>query len=160
MREYKVWNRAKTVLITIAVIAACLTLSLSLYLKSYVAPTNPVTLTVFTDLPDYYVNKTIIIYFMLRNQNDSDVTFHFQSGYQIDYKIIQDSETIYTWSSDKGFTLSFTKIVIPAHGTVLEHLEHTPKDYCLKPGTYEILGFLNPYCGNYSDRTIITIHDY
>jgi hypothetical protein len=152
-----VWNRAKIVLMTIALVVTSLTLSFIFYLKPYARPTNPVTLTVVTDWPEYHVNRTIIIYFIIRNENDSDVTLNFQSSYQIDYRITQGSETLYTWSSGKGFLCVFTRIVIPAHGTVVRHLEHTPQDYFLKQGAYEIHGFLNPYCGNYSDRTSVTI---
>jgi hypothetical protein len=146
------WNRAKTVLITIVMIATCLALAFSF------SPTNPVTLTVVTDRPSCYVNQTIIIYFIPRNEGDSNVTLHFQSSYQIDYKIIQSSETLYTWSSDRGFFTSFTRILVPAHGTVVRYLEHTPEDYYPKQGTYVVRGFLNPYCGDYNDQAFITIY--
>ncbi len=151
------WNRAKTTLTIIILVTASLTAYLSFYLKAYVQSSRGVTLTVVTNEPEYYVNTSITIYFVIRNENDAAVTLNFESSYQIDYEIIQDSKVIYKWSSNKGFFFAFTRIPIPAHGTVVEYLEHTSEDFFLKEGTYEIYGFLNPCCGNYSDTTSVTV---
>jgi len=106
---------------------------------------NRLIFEVSTDKLVYDVNETVVICIRMINPTNSPKTLHFTSGYQVDYKIMQDSNVLYQWSADKAFIQMLTSITIPPHDSVIRCFNHKSEDLLLEPGTYEIHVFVFRY---------------
>jgi hypothetical protein len=101
---------------------------------------------VWTDKETYEVNETITIHLKIINPTLSEVSLHFNSGYQLDYIILDQNNTqLYKWSNDKMFLQILTGIRIDPFSSHKRTFNHAPKHHSLQLGMYTIRGLVVGY---------------
>ena len=101
---------------------------------------------VCTDKETYGVNETITIHLKIINPTLSTISLHFNSGYQLDYIILDQNDTqLYRWSNDKMFLQVFTGIRIDPFSSHKRTFNHAPESHSLQPGMYTIRGLVVDY---------------
>jgi hypothetical protein len=101
---------------------------------------------VWTDKETYGVNETITIHLKIINPTLSTVSLHFNSGYQLDYIILDQNNTqLYKWSNDKDFIAALTEIHIGPFSSHKRTFNHASEHHSLQLGMYTIRGLVVGY---------------
>lgn len=89
------------------------------------------------------VNKLEGVY-ILKNNSEQDVTFHFGDSCQFDFKIFKQSEQVFTSSNKRGCYQYPTTMLVRANTTKRSPFTSI-YDFSLAPGKYTIKAYLIGY---------------
>lgn len=104
-------------------------------------------LSLSTDKTVYEQNENVSISLMVTNPTDENISLNFTSGYNYDFKVLnEENEILYYWSYGQAFTEALMQRIIPANSTI-EFLNTTwsQKDNngtLLPAGNYSIISWI------------------